>query len=161
MKILLTFLVLARVYSTIGIVCKQTNIHCLNNHQYQLCFNFGKRSLLLGNVRSCRDGTICDDNKRVPCVNLPSLRAVTLVPTTSTIPTVTAPPCFEASKFPATNCNEYYECVPVWWWWEPRLQICPDGQGFDNDNLSTNDNDTTCYSALMFWTYEISSCKLQ
>ncbi|KAJ3638031.1 hypothetical protein MTP99_001440 [Tenebrio molitor] len=45
------------------------------------------------------------------------------------------PLCFGPSKYPAPQCDQYYECVQILWWWQPKLKNCPSEQAF---NSSTN-----------------------
>ncbi|KAJ8931267.1 hypothetical protein NQ314_015833 [Rhamnusium bicolor] len=46
----------------------------------------------------------------------------------------TTPPqsCGGPGKYPATNCNQYYECVEVMYWYELVVQNCGSGQSFSN-----------------------------
>jgi hypothetical protein len=71
---------------------------------------------------------------------------------------VTAPSCFGPTKSPAANCNEYYECEQVWWWWEPRLKTCPEGETF---NTILNDCDPSdplnCYNLTTIYTQTVAS----
>jgi hypothetical protein len=83
--------------------------------------------------------TIPTTTKTVPTTTTAIPTTTTAVPTTTTtttaekIPTtpVTVPACFDSSKYPAKTCYDYYECVAVWWWWQPELKSCPEGQAFD------------------------------
>ncbi|KAJ8984211.1 hypothetical protein NQ317_011120 [Molorchus minor] len=56
----------------------------------------------------------------------------TLSTTTSTVQAVTAPAtCTSTGVYEAENCNQYYECVYVMWWYELVLQTCSSGQAFN------------------------------
>ncbi|KAJ8925885.1 hypothetical protein NQ315_009737 [Exocentrus adspersus] len=57
----------------------------------------------------------------------------------TTTPTNTE--CVSVGKHPAENCNQYYECVEVTWYYERVLQTCPDGQIFNQTISECNPGD--------------------
>ncbi|XP_063905743.1 uncharacterized protein LOC135124541 isoform X2 [Zophobas morio] len=57
---------------------------------------------------------------------------------------VTEPKCFEPGQYPAHKCNQYYECVPYFWWWRPELKDCPKGQGFATSVMRCVDKGHDC-----------------
>ncbi|KAJ8957687.1 hypothetical protein NQ318_017579 [Aromia moschata] len=59
---------------------------------------------------------------------------------------LTAPSsCTSAGVYEASNCNQYYECVYVMWWYELVLQTCSSGEAFDS-STGTCVTDSTCSS---------------
>jgi hypothetical protein len=59
----------------------------------------------------------------------------TIVPTTTSVTyvsPVTGPPaCFGPGIHPAETCFQYYQCVPVLWWWQPQRRACLPCLAFD------------------------------
>lgn len=51
--------------------------------------------------------------------------------------------CTSTGKYPAAQCNQYYECVEVMYWYELVLQSCESGHSY-SDCLKTCVADTTC-----------------
>lgn len=47
---------------------------------------------------------------------------------------VPVPECNGPGYHQANKCNEYYECVPTFWWYQPMLRSCAKGFFFSTGN---------------------------
>ncbi|KAJ8934138.1 hypothetical protein NQ314_013597, partial [Rhamnusium bicolor] len=128
-----------------------------NCSQYYECvpflwwFNLELKSCSLGEAFNSTE-LACVTNRRcdaetgefVPIVptTVTTTTSVTTTPisTTTTVPVTSPAQCTSASKNPAQNCSQYYECVPFLWWFNLELKSCPSGQVFNSTELTCNTN---------------------
>ncbi|KAK9745674.1 hypothetical protein QE152_g6673 [Popillia japonica] len=89
-----------------------------------------------------------------PNITTSTSGSVIIVPTpppTTTIktPTITEnqPNCTNVGRHWGPSCTQYYDCVTVWWWYEPRLRSCPSGSWFSysaQDCVSPTQSECCC-----------------
>ncbi|KAJ8925421.1 hypothetical protein NQ315_009253 [Exocentrus adspersus] len=145
-KFLLVFVILTMpVYQLHA--CGTNNIQCVTQTTYQFCFTVGTQLVLGGNVYSCPNGTICSESGgSYACVPGVPTTTTTTTTTTSTTTTTVAPPaaCTASGRYRATNCNQYYECVPILWWFDLVLQTCGTNLAYDATSQQCTAN-STCF----------------
>ncbi|CAH1116454.1 unnamed protein product [Phaedon cochleariae] len=129
-------------------ICKNTSVRCLSNNTYITCANAGAFTVLLNTQLTCPDGYICNESVLShPCTkegdtdssskNTETTTESTTRADSTTSQTDPTPPaaCTSAGKYPSKNCNEYYECLKVMWWYRLMFRKCDESERFDHITL--------------------------
>ncbi|CAH1365146.1 unnamed protein product [Tenebrio molitor] len=106
-------------------------VKCLGDKNFTFCSIVDGQPVLQNETFTCPDGYICVPNPYAPCVEAPTTTTTTTSSTKSPVTIPSSFKCFFGATFPASICNQYYECERVLWWYEVKLRTCFLGLAYD------------------------------